>query len=799
MAAKVKVLVVGLGNMGKSHASAYHRNPGFEIVGLMSRSIKTKEMPAELKGYPLFEDFDTALAATKPDAVSINSWPNSHAEYAIKAINAGAHVFMEKPIATTNEDAEAVVAGARKNNKKLVLGYILRVHPSWMKFIELGQTLGKPLVMRLNLNQQSNGPAWTWHKNLIDSLIPIVDCGVHYVDVMCQLTGAKPVRVHGIGAALWADAAKPNYGHLHVTFDDGSVGWYEAGWGPMMSEVAFFVKDVVGPKGAVSIVPGHSEGKDQLEDVSDSADIDRHTKTDAHPVPSCRGRAGQELRHGRTRSSRCEDEPEPSGTLRSRAGLLPQGDQRGPRPQRIDGRGGQQPSHRAGRRAEHQREARGRARLSGPLRRGDAADRAGRAAARPKQSESSDERTGSRSRLRSRPQGRARHRRAQRRRRRARRRDQGRQDRRRRQRRLAARRRKVEDVAGAIVAPGLIDIHTHVYHKATSLSVDPGFVARRSAITTLIDAGSAGAGNYDGFRDYVMAHSPYRILAFLNISFPGIFGFDKDVQIGEATPRSMLPVHRCVDKIEANRDRIIGVKVRIGGIVTGDLGLGALELALEAAKAVGLPLMTHIGTRRRAMPTSSTCCGRATSSPTAIVPSRTPPSARTARCSSGREARERGVLFDIAHGMGAFGYETAEAALKDGFKPDLISSDVHVIAIEGPGFDLLHTMSKLLNCGLSLPRSSACRRAARRSPSAVRDLGHLGVGATADISVLREVESDYVFADVVGAKRQGSTLLQPVAVYLGGQADGSRRAAVRDALHRRPHRSSPPSSLRRRR
>lgn len=280
MAAKVKVLVVGLGNMGRSHASAYHRNPGFEIVGLMSRSIKSKDIPAELKGYPLFEDYDTALAATKPDAVSINSWPNSHAEYAIKAFNAGAHVFMEKPIATTNEDAEAVVAAARKANKKLVLGYILRVHPSWMKFIELGQTLGKPLVMRLNLNQQSNGPAWTWHKNLMDSLIPIVDCGVHYVDVMCQLTGAKPVRVHGIGAALWEDAAKPNYGHLHVTFDDGSVGWYEAGWGPMMSEVAFFVKDVVGPKGAVSIVPGHSDGKDQLEDVSDSADIDRHTKTD---------------------------------------------------------------------------------------------------------------------------------------------------------------------------------------------------------------------------------------------------------------------------------------------------------------------------------------------------------------------------------------------------------------------------------------------------------------------------------------------------------------------------------------
>ncbi|TNF19010.1 MAG: Gfo/Idh/MocA family oxidoreductase [Rhodobacteraceae bacterium] len=276
----VRILVVGLGNMGASHASAYHRMDGFEIVGLCSRTIKSKEIPAELQGYPLFEDYEAALADLAPDAVSINTWPNTHADYAIKAMEAGAHVFMEKPIGTTNEEARAVVDKARATGRKLVLGYILRVHPSWIRFIELGKTLGKPLVMRLNLNQQSSGDAWAWHKNLIDSLIPIVDCGVHYVDVMCQLTGAKPVRVHGIGASLWDAADKPNYGHLHVTFDDGSVGWYEAGWGPMMSETAFFVKDIVGPKGSVSLVP-NEEARDEAEDLSDSADIDKHTKTDA--------------------------------------------------------------------------------------------------------------------------------------------------------------------------------------------------------------------------------------------------------------------------------------------------------------------------------------------------------------------------------------------------------------------------------------------------------------------------------------------------------------------------------------
>ena len=279
MPAPLRILVVGLGHMGASHASAYDRDPGFRIAGLCARGVTTRAVPEGLEGYPLFDDFATALATLRPDAVSINTWPDTHAAYAIAAMEAGAHVFLEKPIATNLADAERVVATAQRLGRKLVLGYILRVHPSWQRFIAIGQGLGKPLVMRFNLNQQSSGPAWMWHKTLIDSLIPIVDCGVHYVDVMCQLTAARPVRVHGIGAHLWADAAQQNYGHLHVTFEDGSVGWYEAGWGPMMSETAYFVKDVIGPRGAVSLVPDDRPRAGVA--LSDSADIDKHTKTDA--------------------------------------------------------------------------------------------------------------------------------------------------------------------------------------------------------------------------------------------------------------------------------------------------------------------------------------------------------------------------------------------------------------------------------------------------------------------------------------------------------------------------------------
>lgn len=328
----------------------------------------------------------------------------------------------------------------------------------------------------------------------------------------------------------------------------------------------------------------------------------------------------------------------------------------------------------------------------------------------------------------------------------------------------------LKDVSGCIVAPGLIDVHTHVYHKATSLSVDPGLVARRTAGTTLVDAGSSGAGNYDGFKDYVMAHSPYRILAFLNISFAGIFGFDKGLFVGEATLAEMLPVDRCVAKIEVNRDRIVGVKVRIGGAATGKLGLGALRLALEAAEACGLPLMTHIGG-----PPPSYADVVSMLRPGDILTHCYRPDPNSALTSDGKilpevlAARERGVLFDIAHGMGAFGYASVEGALANGFLPDLISSDVHVVSVEGPGFDLLHTMSKLLNCGMSL--SDVIGMSASRPALAIRrpDIGQLGVGSPADISVLRQVDSNYVFADVEGNTRQGSTLLQPVACYLGGK------------------------------
>ena len=274
MTEKIRIIIVGCGNMGSSHARAYHKMSDFEIVGLADRGTANRgQLAAELGGVAQFDSFESAMAATRPDAVCIATYPDTHAAYAIQALNAGCHVFVEKPLAFSVADAEAVAGLALAKNLKVVVGYILRVHPAWQKFIEIARTLGKPLVMRMNLNQQSSAEGWLGQKHLMESMSPIVDCGVHYVDVMCQMTGANPLKIYAIGAHL-SDEIMPemyNYGQLQITFDDNSVGWYEAGWGPMMSETAFFVKDIIGPLGSVSIVSG--------EGVGTSADINSHTKT----------------------------------------------------------------------------------------------------------------------------------------------------------------------------------------------------------------------------------------------------------------------------------------------------------------------------------------------------------------------------------------------------------------------------------------------------------------------------------------------------------------------------------------
>lgn len=254
--------------MGSSHALAYEGIGGYEIAGLVSRNPGSRETLNKRLGntYPLFDDFITALESTRPDVVSINTYPDTHEAFAVRAFDMGCHVFLEKPVALTVEGCRRVIGAAQDAKRKLVVGYILNHHPTWIKFVEMAGTLGKPLVMRMNLNRQSSGALWQRHKNLMNTLSLIVDAGVHYVDIMCRMTGANPVRVSAVGARLSEALVEGmyNFGQLQVTFDDGSVGLYESGWGPMMGDAGASLKDVIGPEGSVRITRNKA-GKESLK------------------------------------------------------------------------------------------------------------------------------------------------------------------------------------------------------------------------------------------------------------------------------------------------------------------------------------------------------------------------------------------------------------------------------------------------------------------------------------------------------------------------------------------------------
>ena len=173
---------------------------------------------------------------------------------------------------------------------------------------------------------------------------------------------------------------------------------------------------------------------------------------------------------------------------------------------------------------------------------------------------------------------------------------------------------EVRDVRGKIVTPGLIDLHTHVYWGGTSIGVDAVALARTSATATFVDAGTAGPGNFPGFRKHVIEPSmPVRILPFLNVSFPGIFAFSNTVMVGECADLRLLDLNECVRVVRENADLIVGIKVRVGRGAGGTSGIAPLDMALEVAEAVGLPLMAHLDHPPPSRLEVCRACGRATS------------------------------------------------------------------------------------------------------------------------------------------------------------------------------------------
>lgn len=327
----------------------------------------------------------------------------------------------------------------------------------------------------------------------------------------------------------------------------------------------------------------------------------------------------------------------------------------------------------------------------------------------------------------------------------------------------------VRDVSGYIVTPGLIDMHTHVYWGGTSLGIDADAYCRNSGVTTSIDTGSAGPGNWAGFRKHVIEPSQARILAYLHVSFAGIYGFSHRVMVGESCDLRMMAPTDCVEVADANRDLVVGVKVRVGMHASGDQGAAPLDMALQAAEQLGMPLMCHIDHPPpsyedvlamlrpgdvlthafRPFP-NAPCTAQGTVKPAVLA------------------ARKRGVLFDIGHGKGSFAFRTARAMLANGFYPDTISSDVHALCIDGPAFDQVTTMSKFLCMGMPLADVIAASTLNAGMMLKRPEYGSLKVGSLGDATILSVREGKFDYVDVVGEHLIGDRRIVAEGVALKG-------------------------------
>jgi dihydroorotase len=329
---------------------------------------------------------------------------------------------------------------------------------------------------------------------------------------------------------------------------------------------------------------------------------------------------------------------------------------------------------------------------------------------------------------------------------------------------------EIVDVRGFLVVAGLIDLHTHVYWGGTSLGVEAAEVARRSGTTTFVDAGSAGPGIFHGFRRHVIEPSPLRIIPYLNVSFPGIFAVSAAVSVGECADLRLLDPRECVRVIKANRDLIAGVKVRVGRNAGGASGVAPLEIALEVAAETGLPVMAHLD---NPPPSRREVLARLRRGDVLTHCFRPFPNAPVQEDGQIREevleARQRGVIFDIGHGSGSFGFRTAEAMLTAGFLPDAISSDVHALSIKGPAFDQLATMSKFLCLGMELTDVIRASTAAPAAALGRTDIGRLEIGAVGDATVLELAEGDFEYRDVLGEVRAGQQGLKARAIVVAGR------------------------------
>ncbi len=325
--------------------------------------------------------------------------------------------------------------------------------------------------------------------------------------------------------------------------------------------------------------------------------------------------------------------------------------------------------------------------------------------------------------------------------------------------------REVLDASGQIVTPGLVDSHTHIYWGATYWGIEPDPIAARSGVTTWVDAGSAGGFNFPGFRRWVIDASDVRVYSLLNISSIGLTARTYEL----ATPEYVeAPLAR--QMVELNRDVIVGIKARIDRNTTRGTGIEPLRTASQVARQVDLPLMVHVGLGPP---------------PLDEIVALLRPGDILTHCATGHDNRvlepdgslrefvriawDHGLILDVGHGTGSFSFEVAERMLAEGMPPDVISTDIHQLSVQGPMFDMPTTLSKFLALGMSLP--DVIERATARPAQAIgrSELGTLRPGSPADVAVFRVESGEFTFHDVFLVERTGRERLVNTATIRGGK------------------------------
>jgi len=321
----------------------------------------------------------------------------------------------------------------------------------------------------------------------------------------------------------------------------------------------------------------------------------------------------------------------------------------------------------------------------------------------------------------------------------------------------------VRDFSGMYVCPGLIDLHGHWYEGGL-YGVDP-LLCMNHGVTTAVDAGSTGYANFPEFRRTVLDRSLTDVFAFIHISFLGLHApfAEELLDLRYARPAETAAV------IEKHRDRALGVKIRIGSM-TANHGIAALAKALEAARDAGVPLMVHVS--RGAGEKEILRLLRAGDILTHCFHGNGNRMIDEMLLPEVREARERGVFFDVGHGCGSFSWETARKAFELHFYPDTLSTDLHrYSALEPLNVTLPQVMSKMLCLGMSL-EDTVLKTTAIPARALGKDhlIGTLRPGSLADLLVFDFQTGDFEFTDTHLNVRRGSKRIVPILVTKRGEA-----------------------------